>query len=143
MPVLEYLIVFLKGEDGIRDGTVTGVQTCALPICVMKDWAALAKFCKEKGVEFEGLCAYGETGEEILRYAQKNGIEYALLMDDEAKAAKILGASVVTESYLVGKDGKLAYKGAFKPGGGEPIKDALEELLAGKAVSKRETPAGG
>src|SRR5689334_23899557 len=24
---------FLQAEDGIRDGTVTGVQTCALPIC--------------------------------------------------------------------------------------------------------------
>src|SRR3989338_10849325 len=29
--VLEFL-PFVKGEDGIRDGTVTGVQTCALPI---------------------------------------------------------------------------------------------------------------
>src|SRR6266481_181075 len=25
---------FFQAEDGIRDGTVTGVQTCALPICV-------------------------------------------------------------------------------------------------------------
>src|SRR3989338_10361918 len=25
-------VFFLKEEDGIRDGTVTGVQTCALPI---------------------------------------------------------------------------------------------------------------
>src|SRR5689334_24993271 len=24
---------FFQAEDGIRDGTVTGVQTCALPIC--------------------------------------------------------------------------------------------------------------
>src|SRR5699024_11614319 len=24
---------FLQGEDGIRDRNVTGVQTCALPIC--------------------------------------------------------------------------------------------------------------
>src|SRR3989338_5173798 len=24
--------IFIKEEDGIRDGTVTGVQTCALPI---------------------------------------------------------------------------------------------------------------
>src|SRR5207253_7558434 len=24
---------FLQAEDGIRDGHVTGVQTCALPIC--------------------------------------------------------------------------------------------------------------
>src|SRR6266481_4781878 len=25
---------FFQAEDGIRDGTVTGVQTCALPICI-------------------------------------------------------------------------------------------------------------
>src|SRR3989337_2016614 len=25
--------VFFQAEDGIRDATVTGVQTCALPIC--------------------------------------------------------------------------------------------------------------
>jgi len=27
------LFVFLQAEDGIRDTAVTGVQTCALPIC--------------------------------------------------------------------------------------------------------------
>src|SRR5207245_5652792 len=27
---------FFQAEDGIRDATVTGVQTCALPICVMR-----------------------------------------------------------------------------------------------------------
>src|SRR5437867_5828037 len=26
---------FFQAEDGIRDRTVTGVQTCALPICVL------------------------------------------------------------------------------------------------------------
>src|SRR5207245_3475146 len=25
---------FFQAEDGIRDATVTGVQTCALPICI-------------------------------------------------------------------------------------------------------------
>src|SRR3989338_3206138 len=31
--------IFVQAEDGIRDGTVTGVQTCALPIsagCVLQ-----------------------------------------------------------------------------------------------------------
>src|SRR2546430_3286251 len=28
---------FFQAEDGIRDLTVTGVQTCALPICVVED----------------------------------------------------------------------------------------------------------
>src|SRR5437870_9430536 len=27
------VIFFFQAEDGIRDGHVTGVQTCALPIC--------------------------------------------------------------------------------------------------------------
>src|SRR6266542_5585325 len=30
----ESLMFFFQAEDGIRDATVTGVQTCALPICV-------------------------------------------------------------------------------------------------------------
>src|SRR5205085_5798509 len=30
---------FFQAEDGIRDLTVTGVQTCALPICpAMRNW---------------------------------------------------------------------------------------------------------
>src|SRR5438876_6773033 len=28
---------FFQAEDGIRDGRVTGVQTCALPICLRLD----------------------------------------------------------------------------------------------------------
>src|SRR2546430_10041042 len=31
--VLIMLFFFFQAEDGIRDLTVTGVQTCALPIC--------------------------------------------------------------------------------------------------------------
>src|SRR2546422_5454012 len=30
---LDILIFFFQAEDGIRDVAVTGVQTCALPIC--------------------------------------------------------------------------------------------------------------
>src|SRR6266702_3812572 len=28
-----FIFFFFQAEDGIRDGHVTGVQTCALPIC--------------------------------------------------------------------------------------------------------------
>src|SRR5689334_25179227 len=31
--IVIYFFFFFQAEDGIRDGTVTGVQTCALPIC--------------------------------------------------------------------------------------------------------------
>src|ERR1041384_3033690 len=35
-------ILFLKAEDGIGDKLVTGVQTCALPICLGMDRRILA-----------------------------------------------------------------------------------------------------
>src|SRR2546430_11082395 len=40
--------VFFQAEDGIRYLTVTGVQTCALPICQERAEAAIA-LCTEKG----------------------------------------------------------------------------------------------
>src|SRR6266481_3231142 len=44
---------FFQAEDGIRDGTVTGVQTCALPISgcgadgndVLHDWLPCRRLC--------------------------------------------------------------------------------------------------
>src|SRR2546430_9169665 len=36
-----WLIFFFQAEDGIRDLTVTGVQTCALPIFVLLPFALL------------------------------------------------------------------------------------------------------
>src|SRR5207244_9351161 len=37
-----YTDFFFQAEDGIRDDLVTGVQTCALPICSIFSWFALA-----------------------------------------------------------------------------------------------------
>src|SRR5260221_6374483 len=33
--ILSFCFFFFQAEDGIRDHCVTGVQTCALPICLM------------------------------------------------------------------------------------------------------------
>src|SRR5256885_7166539 len=33
---LDLLVFFFQAEDGIRDYKVTGVQTCALPICLQR-----------------------------------------------------------------------------------------------------------
>src|SRR2546430_10917457 len=47
---LVYIFFFFQAEDGIRDLTVTGVQTCALPIC-----------CAETG-PWRGTTARRSTG---------------------------------------------------------------------------------
>src|SRR5689334_24444682 len=54
-----FFFFFFQAEDGIRDGTVTGVQTCALPI-----WAVRAN---------EGVRAdeYAEGAEEAAHLADR------------------------------------------------------------------------
>src|SRR5687767_15336482 len=43
---------FFQAEDGIRDKLVTGVQTCALPICRDPDFS---KWTKETKIQFQNL----------------------------------------------------------------------------------------
>src|SRR5256885_5594663 len=49
-------VFFFQAEDGIRDYKVTGVQTCALPICVLLIVSPDAKIPPEEVQKFfEGL----------------------------------------------------------------------------------------
>src|SRR5207245_5713253 len=73
---LPRLCFFFQAEDGIRDATVTGVQTCALPICELRVevsssrhsfrlplrlWTALlqARRSEERRVGKECRCLWG------------------------------------------------------------------------------------
>src|SRR6266498_2482349 len=38
-----FFFFFFQAEDGIRDADVTGVQTCALPICIKQALAIVGK----------------------------------------------------------------------------------------------------
>src|SRR5207245_4929987 len=58
------IFFFFQAEDGIRDATVTGVQTCALPICEPSNGSAGAwRAATHAGVarsgagQASGLCA--------------------------------------------------------------------------------------
>src|SRR2546430_291391 len=48
---------FFQAEDGIRDLTVTGVQTCALPICP-RERTGTGVFDRDSATERDGLAAH-------------------------------------------------------------------------------------
>src|SRR5215207_10970493 len=48
--VVNFFFFFFQAEDGIRDPLVTGVQTCALPICAPGQPDALARQVRLIGV---------------------------------------------------------------------------------------------
>src|SRR2546430_9870757 len=53
------LYFFFQAEDGIRDLTVTGVQTCALPILLWLGRRALARFQVTGGLAGDDLLMAG------------------------------------------------------------------------------------
>src|SRR5437870_9139057 len=55
--VLLCVVFFFQAEDGIRDGHVTGVQTCALPICLVQSWTPNPQVSKTETVQDGGILA--------------------------------------------------------------------------------------
>lgn len=106
---------------------------------------------KEKGIVLLGVDSHRDTAvEEIKEYAGKTKILFPILKDKENKYADAVKAVRTPEIYVVDKEGKLAYHGAFdnrrspeKKGDVNYLTDALDELLAGSAVSKPEVAAWG
>src|SRR6266513_6185861 len=64
---------FFQAEDGIRDRNVTGVQTCALPICI-------------SGLEFQqGIWRYHPLTHEFELFCEGGGNSWGLDFDAEGE----------------------------------------------------------
>src|SRR5689334_24124749 len=66
--VFFFVFFFFQAEDGIRDGTVTGVQTCALPISTLPEAerrlaGSALKFCLLAAGEADLYPRFGPTAE--------------------------------------------------------------------------------
>src|SRR5437879_5038902 len=100
--VILFLFFFFQAEDGIRDTSVTGVQTCALPISAPVETKDLADYLREQvrlldltprqqllAEEFIGNIAedgyLGATLEEIARGANQVLEEYAVESEQEVQ----------------------------------------------------------
>jgi peroxiredoxin len=78
-------------------------------------------------------------------------LAYPILIDDSGRVGREYGAKRTPTIYIVDKNGILAYAGAIddskddvsKVGKTNYIANALDELLAGKAVTTKETEAFG
>src|SRR5256885_5778608 len=88
---------FFQAEDGIRDYKVTGVQTCALPICLAALWKARLRDLRpvsalELGLR-DAICGLnmGETAEVLARrfhVTRQEQDAYALESHRRAVAAR-------------------------------------------------------
>jgi peroxiredoxin len=80
------------------------------------------------------------------KFKQANELPYPILVDQDGTVGHLYGAQTTPHMYVIDADGTLAYMGAIDDdprGGGEQpqnyVAAALDELLAGKAVTTAET----
>src|SRR6266481_3425524 len=100
------LFFFFQAEDGIRDGTVTGVQTCALPISALGsdrlngilDLCLECKACKSEcplGVDMAAL-----KTEALAAYHDQHGVPWRSRMFGSIRTLNRLGSAAFPLSNL-------------------------------------------
>ena len=90
---------------------------------------------------------YGEDSfENMIRRSNEKGFNFPYLRDEDQDVAKKFDASHTPEIFVFNKDRELCYHGKIDDNWKEPekvkskyLRDALDELLAGKEISVPET----
>ena len=116
--------------------------------------AKLAKEYEAKGVQFLGIDANQQDGvTQIARFAKDAGVEFPILKDVNNVLADQLGVQRTTEVLVLDAERIIRYRGRIDnqynvgisrtKSTQNDLAEALDELLAGKPVSKPTTPAVG
>ncbi len=111
----------------------------------------LANKYKDDGVVVIGIDSHNDTSVEAMKaYVEEHEKSHTMLKDEGNKYADVLGARVTPEIYVLDKEGKLVYHGAFdnrsNPAekGDEAYADkAVQAALAGNAAQPNRVKAWG
>lgn len=96
-----------------------------------------------KGINVVGINANNtEPAAEVKSHASDKGLKFPILKDDGNKIADRLGATHTPEAYVLDASMKLVYHGRIDNAQkidsitSNDLREALDELLAGKPISK-------
>lgn len=105
---------------------------------------------KDKGITVIGINSNKEENEEeIKKHAKKNNLNFLILKDRGNKVADMFEASFTPEVFVLNSNFELLYHGRIddsrkiKNAKEQDLRNALEEILANKQVTKKETKAFG
>ena len=143
----------VKGEKGTL--VIFTCNHCPFVIGWQDEMVKIGNTYKEKGIgvifiNSNDPAVKGDTFEGMQELAKEEGYQFSYVVDSTSDVAKSFGAKKTPDVYLFDADGKLVYQGAVGEGGREPksdgqpwLKDALDALLAGKAIENPQTKAVG
>jgi peroxiredoxin len=146
----EQTLALLKGAKGT---VLIFVSTkCPVSNAYNERMRKLADDYRAKGVNVVGVNANStETAEDVKSHAAEHKLAFVVLKDEGNKLADRLGARVTPEAFLLDAGGKLVYRGRIdnadprqnQPVTSDDLRNAIDETLAGKPVSKPEGNAFG
>lgn len=98
----------------------------------------------------EGGREYGESFSDMQSYGKEQNYNWYYALDTKNVLADAFGANRTPECFLFDKNNKLVYHGAIDDSPGDiskvkrhHLKEAIDEMLAGKDVSVKETRSVG
>lgn len=127
---------------------------CPLNNAYLPTLAALHKEYSGRGVQFLGVNAnQHDKPSEVAEHARKHGIPFPVLKDVGNVVADQFGARRTPEAFLLDAAGTIRYQGRIDDQHGigfqrpkptrRDLAEAIDEVLAGKAVSQPQTIAPG
>lgn len=141
----------LKSLKGSKGTVILFVATkCPVSNNYNERMEKLAQDYKAKGISVIGINSNNtEPAAEVKSHAAERGLTFPILKDDGNKIADRFGATKTPEAYVLDANMKLVYHGRIdnsqKIDGitSNDLRDALEELAAGKSISKTGAAAFG
>jgi peroxiredoxin len=138
--------------DDLRDQKVLVIaftcNSCPYAVDVEDRLIALHSKYSEQGVSVVAINVNkveDDLLEAMKERAEEKQFPFSYLFDESQKIAKDFGALRTPEFFVVGSDRKIAYMGALddSPNGSKVtatyVADAVDALLAGKAIAESET----
>ncbi|HKO34883.1 MAG TPA: thioredoxin family protein [Pyrinomonadaceae bacterium] len=141
----------LKSLMGAKGTVILFVATkCPVSNNYNERMEKLAQDYKAKGINVIGINSnYTEPAADVKAHATERGLTFPILKDEANKIADRFGANKTPEAYVLDANMKLVYHGRIdnsqKIEGitSNDLRDALEELAAGKAITKTGAAAFG
>jgi len=112
--------------------------------------AQIAREFQAKGVDFIGINPNkSEPADEVVAHAKQHSLQFPILKDPGNKVADLYNAQVTPEVYVIDTKGVVRYHGRIDNSRNtanvktQDLREALNDVLAGRAVRTAKTQAFG
>jgi peroxiredoxin len=144
----EHSLSSLKGKNGTVLIFVS-VQ-CPVSNAYNERMEKLAQDYKARGISVIGINANStESSGDVKAHAASNNLTFVILKDKGNKIADALGAERTPEAYVLDTGNKIVYRGRIDNArnastvSASELREAMDAVIAGKAVAKSNVPAFG